>query len=93
MNTDQLELMRKALPEKLLQSTLIGEALSKFWEETPIKPEEDFDLNPHLYIVHICEQVAQTVIDSHVPCTKEDVMLYWLTMAIYGNMFLPQPKT
>lgn len=89
MDAEQLQLIKTHLPAGLFRSILVGEELTEFWEKTPIDPMKDWDLNPHLYIIQVCEEIAQHVA-VHTPCTKEDVMLQWLTMAVHNGMFLPK---
>lgn len=91
MTPEELKLMKDSLPAPLVQSVLVGEALQEFWQKTPIDPINDWDLNPHLWIQQVCKDIADKVAQE-VPCTSEDVMLYWLTMAVYHNMYLPSIK-
>lgn len=90
MTDEEIQFLRQALPVTLFQAVLIEGYLREFWEKTPINPIDDFDLNPHLWIKRICQEIAEKV-SRETPCSQEDVMLLWLTMAVYNNMFLPSP--
>ena len=79
----------KSIEPEFLQAALINEELKQFWDQSPIDLIEDYDLNPHLYLLRICEDISKRV-EVHIPCNKYDVMLYWLTMTVYHNTFVPK---
>lgn len=87
MNTIDL---RKYMNDEFIRSLMIGERLEKFWEDTPIDPDNDWDLNPHLYLKQVSSSIAKDIEGTGVPCTTEDVLLYWLTMAVHQKLFLPK---
>lgn len=91
MDQDKKELLQKHMGDKIVQSFLIQEGLRKYLVANPIDWETP-DFNPHLHIESVCQEIADQVINENVACTKEDVMLLWLTSAVYGGQFLPNNK-
>lgn len=81
--------MRQYMGDDFARNVMISEYLSKFWEETPIDPQNDWDLNPSHYIKQIAENIARQVASAGVTCTTEDVLLHWVTMAVNYKLFLP----
>lgn len=85
----QFELMRQYMGDEIVKNLLIPIKLREFLTTNPINPKEDFDLNPHLHIKHICVTVAMQIENEGIKCTWEDVMQIWLTITIYHGELLP----
>lgn len=83
------QILRDAGHEELAKNFFIKQQLHTYLQTNPICDEDSkLDLNPHLIIKHACEHVAQQVRDENFICTTEDVMLMWLTEAVYLGEFL-----
>lgn len=70
-----------------IRSTLIALKLKEYCKE---KQDEFWhkdlcDLNPHLLIEHVIKEVVERVKVEGLECTRDEVMLTWLT-------FLHDPK-
>lgn len=81
----QIGILRQHTKGDLAKNMCIGVLLAEYLAAHPLNPQDDFDLNPHLSIKHYCEEVASQVILEGFECTDSDVMLMWLTDAIYTH--------
>lgn len=81
----QLNLLRDHHPGDLAKNMCLDILLKEYLEAHPLDPENDFDLNPHIQILHICKQVSELVVKEGFNCTHDEVMLMWLTTSIYAE--------
>lgn len=81
--------MQQYMGDDIVRGILIPRKLQEYFQKNPFNPSEDFDLNPHLHIKHICEVVSQQIVDEGVSCTYEEVMQLWLTITVYHRELLP----
>lgn len=89
---EQFKLMREYMGDDIVKWMLIPIELRVYLTKNPIKPKEDFDLNPHLNILHICKEVSKRIADEGIQCTTEEVMQCWLTIAVYHGELLPSVR-
>lgn len=73
------------LSEDFVRSALIRDQLETNLSINPLNAKNDYDLNPHLTLEKICQDVAHKVFCFGISCSKEDVMLFWLTTIIYSD--------
>lgn len=86
IDQDQKDIMRVSLPEAFFRAKMIEDKLSEYLQEHPLNAKDEIDLNPHLIIDDICDVVSCRVMgDEKIYCTKEHVMLFWLSSIIYGD--------
>jgi len=45
----------------------------------------ELDLNPHLHIKAVCAEIAGNIEFYDLECSKEDVMMQWLTIYVVGS--------
>lgn len=81
---DYIKLLIQNGMKEAAKSFLIGEKLAEYLTLHGL-PEDPMDLNPQLNIVRTTESVVPMVEAEGITCTHEDVMLYWLTMLVYGG--------
>ena len=82
---DYLRIIVDNLPEGRMfaRSMLIQERLLVRAVDARLDPD-DFNLNPHLQIVHVADQVVTDVQGEGFPeCTREEVYLVWVTRLIF----------
>ena len=83
------QLLRDIGKEELAKNLFIKTLLWVAFENNNVCSEDSkLDLNPHLIIKYVCEQVAEQVRNEDFTCTTEDVMLVWLTDAVYLGQYL-----
>lgn len=91
MSDEQADEMKKAyhqnlIPEDFYRSALIRDELEMFLSINLLNAKMDADLNPHLTIEAVCRDVSEQVrTKGSLSCSKEDVMLFWLTTIIYSD--------
>lgn len=84
-----LQLLRDNGHEELAKNLFIKQLLHTYLQSNSICDEDSkLDLNPHLIIKHACQHVATQVQTENFICTTEDVMLVWLTDAVYLGEFI-----
>lgn len=89
---DQFKLMREYMGDEIVKWMLIPIKLREYLTKEPIKPKEDFDLNPHLNIIHICKEISKQMKEEDIECIYEEVMQCWLTIAVYHGELLPSNR-
>lgn len=63
---------------------LVAELRAVLDESEPLR--DDLDLNPHLCVLLVCDQVVERVLARYGHAWERgDVMLYWLTELAYGR--------
>lgn len=82
---DSLKLLRDNISPKMVASILADVFLTQALEKGECDPD-DGDLNPHLQVKFICDAVSKKMSEHPVGVeySSEDVMLYWLTMTLWG---------
>ena len=81
MKPEQLEILKKALPERTVRTMLIYEALS---DQMTKETFSQCDLNPHLQVVHVASKIIEDVRAQGIDCDEREVILHWLTRTIFG---------
>jgi 2'-5' RNA ligase len=82
---EDLQKLVDHLPEGLPKAMFIQERLRVRVEEAKLDPE-DYDLNPHLQLVRIADQViADVLAEEFERCSREEVYLLWLTNQLFPN--------
>lgn len=47
--------------------------------------QDTFDLNPHLIIRGLCTKISEDITVAGLPCTSDEVMLYWLSFNLFNK--------
>lgn len=90
---EHIKIIKDAMGEETAKNVLLPSVIQGYLREHATEPSEDLDLNPHLSIKHYCQQIAEQVTQLGFTCSTEEVMLYWLTVAVYHGDLLPPFKT
>lgn len=70
--------------EDLLKPFLILEHLGEYLATNPL-PIKEAKFNSPGYPEYICDRVCERMSnDEKMSCTREDILLLWLTKALYG---------
>jgi len=90
---DHIKLIREHMGDEIAKNVLMPSIIKGYLREHATEPSEDMDLNPHLSIKFYCSQIAEQVTKLGFTCSSEEVMLFWLTVAVYHGDLLPPFKT
>lgn len=83
LSQEQEAMLRSAGMTTLLTNLVMSEKLSQILQEDPI---DGLDLNPHLQIQHVADQVVDYMrMEKKENVDREDVILLWLTENIMGH--------
>ena len=83
MEKQTLADLRQALPPESVKSIVIREGMLVHVARAGFC---GCDLNPHLQVVDVVDRVVGYVAEHGISCTREDVMLLWLTACIFDGM-------
>ena len=83
LSQEQEDMMKAAGMYALLNNLVMSEKLSQILQADPI---DGLDLNPHLQIQHVADQVVDYMrMERKEIVDREDVILLWLTENIMGH--------
>lgn len=81
MNQLHEDILREYHPEMLKNSLM----LDKLDELIKVYPLDSFDLNPHLQLHQIADQIIKYMLDEkQFVVTREEVLTMWLAANIFG---------